>query len=132
MRPGRGNVGDSTMNIKKIILFFSISFLLFHLPPVFSVNPLIIKGDKKASEKEDAVSKGIRKELESNFTNYMAIDTGTVKNGEQIPLPIYKYGTKATREECKYLVSPNEITTSLATATVYRGGSFGGSQASSY
>ncbi len=50
---------------------------------------------------------------ENIFSNYLAVSTGTVRDGEQIPVPVYQDGTNALRSECHYLISPNEVPTAL-------------------
>ena len=47
--------------------------------------------------------------------DFLAIKTGKIKSGEQIPLPYYKDGKQAIRKECHFMVSPAE----LPTATTY-------------
>jgi len=47
------------------------------------------------------------------FGNYIAVETGVVRSGEQIPLPRYGDGKEAKREECRYFVSTNEVATSV-------------------
>lgn len=46
--------------------------------------------------------------------NFIAIRTGQIKDGEQIPLPVYGDGKTAERSECHYFVSPAELTTALS------------------
>ena len=51
--------------------------------------------------------------LEQAIGNFIAIGTGTVKDGEQIPLPQYQDGTRALRKQCYYFVSAAEVPTAL-------------------
>ena len=63
---------------------------------------------------------GKKKPLEAQMGealgNFIAIGTGQVKHGERIPLPKFKDGTFATRDDAHYLVSPAEISTAITYA----------------
>lgn len=48
------------------------------------------------------------------FGNLIAIETGELQDGEQIPLPRYQDGKQASRRECHYFVSPREISTAFS------------------
>ena len=45
--------------------------------------------------------------------NYIAIGTGEIRDGEQVPLPKYQDGTMAKRSESRYIVSPKEMSTAF-------------------
>ena len=60
---------------------------------------------KIAQAAEDAISKALG--------NYLAVETGELKDKEKIPLPKYQDGTTARRNECRYFVSPKEISTAF-------------------
>lgn len=97
------------------------AFLMMNLPQdiVYAVNPLIMRGEsqKTNSSNNSDVSQAVKKELQSNFGNYIVIESGVVKAGRQIPLPSYQDGTQAKREECKYMVSTNEFPTAITYTT---------------
>lgn len=114
------------MNREIVWINLIVLFLIAH--PVARAQPenpfkRPVSQDKAGEQSED-ISKSV--------FNFIAVETGTIRDGEQIPLPKYGDGTYAKREECKYMVSPSELTTSLSTATIYRGQSFGGSTAQSF
>lgn len=44
-------------------------------------------------------------------TPEIAIDTGLITHGEQVPLPYYADGTQASQEECVWLLSPSVLHT---------------------
>ncbi len=72
--------------------------MLLALP--FKVTPLWAK-----EESSDSMSNA--------FRNHIGIQTGQIRDGEQIPLPFFQDGKQARRQEAYYLVSPAEIPTSL-------------------
>ena len=51
--------------------------------------------------------------------HWIAIGSGQVRDGEQIPLPRYRNGKQALRSEVHYLVTPAEIPTSLSTVSTF-------------
>ncbi|OGX06780.1 MAG: hypothetical protein A3G87_04350 [Omnitrophica bacterium RIFCSPLOWO2_12_FULL_50_11] len=96
-----GNELDKVMT--KYFLFFVLvlaAILSLGVPTLFAQ-----KDPGKDAELEAAMWKF--------FGNFIAVETGVIKNGEQIPLPQYQDGTRATRKECRYFVSPNEISTAM-------------------
>ena len=55
-----------------------------------------------------------QEEAVETFGNFIAVGTGRVKDGEQIPSPYYQDGKQALRSEVHYFVSPSEVPTSLS------------------
>ena len=84
--------------------------------------------DSKAEDPVVRIGKPTKDSRESSIAeslgNYLAIKTGQVRDGEQIPLPSYQDGKRATRKEAQYLVSPAEIPTSLTYITGQASGTF--------
>ena len=90
------------------------------LPEAFAKNPLLGRNEIKevAAPRDSAENRNIESILAQKINNFIAIKTGKVRNGEQIPVPLYADGSLADRKDCKYFVSPNE----LSTAFTYLGG----------
>ncbi len=106
------------MKYGRWIQFLAVFALLLSMGQArgWAVNPLLAKDrDVKAkSGTFEAMTAGnVRQELLSGMSNYMTVETGTVRNGEQIPLPRFQDGRVARRDECKYIVSPNEMSTAM-------------------
>lgn len=64
-------------------------------------------------EDEKTVKRIAEETIGQVLGNFIATQTGQVKHGERIPVPVYQDGTAAAREECHYFVSPHEITTAM-------------------
>ena len=68
---------------------------------------------KTQNLKKDRLTRSAEKAVGQVLGNFIAIKTGTIEAGEQIPLPRYQDGKQASRNEVHYLVSPAEVPTSL-------------------
>lgn len=68
---------------------------------------------------ESLPKEGVADAVGEVLGNFIAVETGQVKDGEQIPVPTYRDGTRAKREDTYYFVSPNRITTSHSGAAGY-------------
>ena len=66
-----------------------------------------------SSPLKETVSSIVDKKLSERLSDYIAIKTGNIEDGNQIPLPKFKDGTTARRENCKYFVSPSAVNTVL-------------------
>ncbi|MBI4394923.1 MAG: hypothetical protein HY583_01880 [Candidatus Omnitrophica bacterium] len=92
--------------IRSVGVFVLICWMFFMVCPQLQA--------KETQDGEQALKKLTKKMIGEVFQDFVAIDTGVVKDGEQIPLPNYGDGTQADRKECHYFVSPHEITTSMS------------------
>ena len=94
---------------------FIFGFLILSL--AISLFASVVKAEEAAQVETafDRLKKRQEKELPlpamESIGNFLAVKTGQVKDGEQIPLPVYEDGKKATRKEVHYVVSPAEIPT---------------------
>src|SRR3989338_4266632 len=86
---------------------FLVSILV--LAAIFVVGDSELFAKKAVAEKDSPLEEAVGKSL----GNFIAVETGVIKNGEQIPLPHYQDGTRASRKECRYFVSPNEVSTAM-------------------
>ena len=68
---------------------------------------------------EETGNRAVEQTIGKVLGNFIAIGTGQVADGEQIPVPAYRDGTRAKRDETYYFVSLNQITTSYGQATGY-------------
>ncbi len=71
------------------------------------------KKSSGSSPLKETISSLVDKKLAERLSDYLAIETGVIGDGEQIPLPKFKDGSAAKREQCKYFVSPSTINTVL-------------------
>ena len=72
---------------------------------------------KESAQAGKEVKHSLEETMGEVLGNFIAIRTGQVKDGEQIPLPFYQDGKEALRKESHYFVSPAEIPTSLTYIT---------------
>ena len=82
-----------------------------------------LNAEANESRKEQrAKDKAFGAALGSALGNFVTVDSGQVKPGEQIPILKFADGTEAKRKDTHYMVSPAEMPTSITyTAT---GGAF--------
>jgi hypothetical protein len=98
--------------------YLSVVFiLLFFFAPDLKAEDPIVRINKPASGSRDSSPT-------DSVGNYIAVQTGQVRDGEQIPLPTYQDGKQATRKEVHYMVSPAEVPTSMTYITNQASGTF--------
>ena len=66
-----------------------------------------------ASPLKATIQEVVDERLGQIFSDRFAIETGIIEDGKQIPLPKFKDGAPAKRENCKYFVSPATVNTVL-------------------
>jgi hypothetical protein len=90
-----------------------ISIRAFAVLMVFSLTQLVY-AEKNIETDDQKKMKALTEEAVGNVLgNFIAVGSGVIKSGDRIPLPVYRDGSSATRDESHYFVSPNEITTSM-------------------
>jgi hypothetical protein len=57
---------------------------------------------------------GVEEKDEFEVGRFIAVRSGQLLDGEQIPLPVYSDGAAARRSECQYIISPAEVPTALS------------------
>lgn len=108
------NGGKKVVRYKIIIgSIFWLSLFFIGLWPT----SLWAQMEKESTQAEKEVKRSAEEAVGEVLGNFIAIRTGQVKDGEQIPLPFYQDGKEALREESHYFVSPAEIPTSLTYIT---------------
>ncbi len=93
------------MNKYQSSLLFIVTLFILFSPAAQAQDPPARKPEAKGSVDEASIKA---------FGNLIAIETGELRDGEQIPLPRYQDGKQASRQECRYFVSPREISTAFS------------------
>jgi len=101
--------------IKFISFFFILISTISIFIPISQAETPVVRL-KRDSQKQESSQESVG--------NDIAVGTGQIRDGEQIPLPTYRDGKKATRQEVYYMVSPAEVPTSMTFITGQSSGTF--------